>query len=84
MLWAGPIEFSTGEIIAILLVMVAMALALPALGGLLAVILYRRRTPEAQRTRREATILFFRTAAIVLVAQVAIGALIGWIQELIG
>jgi uncharacterized membrane protein len=84
MLWAGPIEFSTGEIIAILLVMAAVALVLPALGGLLAVLLYRRNTPAPQRTRREATVLFFRTGAIVLLGQVVVGVLIGWLQELIG
>ena len=84
MLLAGPIEFSTGEIIAILLVMAAMALAFPVLGGALAVFLYRRNTPPEQRTQRQATILFFRTFAIVLVGQIALGLVIGLIQELIG
>ena len=64
MWWAGPIEFSTGEIIMILLVLAALALALPTLAGIIAVVLYRRNTPEPQRTRREATIVFFRTAAL--------------------
>lgn len=84
MFLAGPIEFSTGEIIAILLVMAAMALALPVLAGIVAVVLYRRRTPEPQRTRGEATRVFLRTSALALLAQVVIGAVIGWIQELIG
>ena len=84
MLWAGPIEFSTGEIIVILLALAAIALALPALAGVVAVVLYRRNTPEGERTGRQATIIFFRTAALALVAQIAIAAVIGWIQELIG
>ena len=84
MSWAGPIEFSTGEIIAILLVMVAMALALPAAAGIVAVVLYRRRTPPEERTRREATLIFFRTLALALVAQVAIGFVVGLVSDLIG
>ena len=84
MYWAGPIEFSTGEIIAILLAMVAMALALPVLGGVLAVVLYRRNTPQPERSRREAWIRFFRVAALLVLGQVVIGAIIGGIQELIG
>ena len=84
MTWAGPIEFSTGEIIAILLVMVAMALAIPAGAGVVAVVLYRRRTPPEERTRREATLIFFRTLALALVAQVAIGFVIGLVSDLIG
>ncbi len=83
-LLSGPIEFSTGEIIAILLALAAMALALPVLTGVIAVLVYRRNKPEAERTRRETWILFFRTAALALLAQVLIGAGIGGIQELIG
>ena len=84
MQWAGPIEFSTGEVIVILLVLAAMALALPVLAGVIAVLVYRRNTPEGVRSRREATIVFFRAAALALLAQVLIGAVIGGIQELIG
>ncbi len=84
MLWAGPIEISTTMVVVILLVLVAMALALPVLTGVIAVLVYRRNTPEAQRTRREAWIRFFRAAALAMLVQVLIGAAIGGIQELIG
>ena len=84
MLLAGPIEFSTGEIILIFVALAAMALALPVLAGGLAVFLYRRNTPAPNRSRRHAWILFFRVAALALLGQVVIGAIVGGIQELIG
>ncbi len=81
---AGEIELSTGEIILIFATLAAMALALPLAAGGVAVVLYRRRTLWHRRSRRDATILFFKVFAVTLVAQIAIVALIGWIQELIG
>lgn len=77
MSWAGPIEFSTADIVVILLSLVAMALALPALGGIVAVMLYRRRIPPDQRSRRETYLTFFRALALVLVVQVAVAFVIG-------
>jgi amino acid transporter len=84
MVWAGPIEISTGELILVFLVLAAMALAIPALAGVIAVVVYRRDTPENERSRRQATITFFRTAALALLAQVVLSAVVGGIQELIG
>ena len=84
MTWAGPIEFSTGEIVVILLSLVAMALALPALGGVVAVVLYRRRTPPEERSRREGFVIFFRALALVLLAQVGVAFVIGLVSDLIG
>lgn len=84
MLWAGPIEFSTGEIIAVLFILVAMALALPAAAGIVAVLLYRHRTAPEDRTRRAAMLIFFRALALALVAQVVIGFVIGLVSDLIG
>lgn len=84
MVWTEPVEFSTGDIILLLLALAAMALALPVLTGVIAVLVYRRHTPETERSRRRAWILFFRFVALGLLAQVLIGAVIGGIQELIG
>lgn len=84
MLLTGPIEISTTDIILALILLTLMALAVPVLAGVIAVVLYRRGIPEAERSRRQATIVFFRTAALALVVQILIGLLIGWIQELIG
>jgi len=61
-----------------------MALAIPVLAGVIALVVYRRNTPETERTRREGTITFFRIAALALLAQVVLGAVVGGIQELIG
>ncbi|HJR45137.1 MAG TPA: hypothetical protein VJ927_05985 [Actinomycetota bacterium] len=84
MLWAGPIEFSTGEVIAILLILAAMALAIPVAAGAIAVIVYRRRTPPRSATGRQATIVFFKFFALALALQVAIGFVIGLISALLG
>jgi amino acid transporter len=84
MLLAGPIEFSTTDIILILLVLAASALALPVAIGAVAVILYRRRTPADERDPRAMRLTFFKAAAAGLLAQVVLGALVGWISELIG
>lgn len=84
MLLSGPIEISTTEIILALILLTLMALALPVLAGVIAVVLYRRDTAQAERTRRQATIVFFRTAALALAAQILIGVLMGWIRALIG
>ena len=73
MTWAGPIEFSTGEIIAILLVLALASLVLPVLAGVVAVVLYRRRTPEVERTGRAATLEFLKWGAITFVSQFVIG-----------
>lgn len=82
--WAGPIEISTTEVILALVILTLMALAVPLLAGVVAVVLYRRRTPEAERTRRTATITFFQAAALALLAQIVLAAIIGGFQELIG
>ena len=84
MLWAGPIEFSAIDILFILIWAVLFALALPMMAGVVAVLVYRRKTPEADRSRRAAWILFFKVTALALLAQVLAGAVIGVIQELIG
>ncbi len=81
---AGPIEISTTEIILALVILAAIALALPVAAGGVAVILYRRKTPPEGRNRREATILFFKVFAVALVGEVVIGSPIGWILEFIG
>ena len=83
MVWAGPIEFSTGEIIAVLLILAAMALAIPVATGAIAVILYQRRTAEEARSRREATVTFFKFFALALLAQVAVGFVMGLISDLL-
>ena len=84
MSWAGPVEFSTADIIVILLSLVAMALALPVVGGIVAVVLYRRATSAEERSRRETLVTFFRGFALVLLAQVVVAFAIGLISDLIG
>ena len=84
MLWAGPIEFSTGEVILILLALVGIVLALPAAAGLVAVILYRRKTLPEARSRRDMVVLFFKTLALALLILVVGATLIGFLQNLIG
>lgn len=84
MLLGGPIEISATEVILALLILTAMALVPPVLIGTIAVILYRRHTPAEARDPRTARVTFFKAAALGLLAQVVLGSLIGWIQELIG
>ena len=79
---AGPIEFSTGEVILILLVLTAFSLVVPALAGVAAVLVYRRRTPQADRTGRAARLEFLKWAAIAFVAQFVAGWAIGGIASL--
>ncbi|MDP9067268.1 MAG: hypothetical protein M3N53_02830 [Actinomycetota bacterium] len=81
---AGPIEISMTEIILALVILTAMALAVPVAAGAVAVILYRRRTPVEQRNRRDSTLLFFKVFSLALVAQAVLGVVIGWISELMG
>ena len=81
---AGPLEFSTGDIIVGLVILLAAALALPLLLGTIALMLYRRRTPAQERNRRAARITFFKAFALGLLAQLLLGSMIGGISELIG
>lgn len=74
---AGPIEFSTGELVFILVLVFALLLVLPVAAGTVAVVLYRRRTPEAERTGRGAVLEFLKWAAIAFVAQFVIQEIFG-------
>ena len=76
---AGPIEFSTGEIVVILLALVLGSLVLPVLAGVVAVVAYRRRTPETERVGRAATLEFLKWGAITFVTQFVVGWLISGI-----
>ncbi len=69
---AGPIEFSTGEIVLLLVILVALVLALPVLAGIIGVVLYRRRTAVAGWTPRDAVLQFVKWAAIIFVVQFAV------------
>lgn len=56
-IWVGPVEFSTGDIIAILAIMAALFLAIPTLVGL--AVMFRHRATAADPTRGTSAKHFF-------------------------
>ena len=70
---AGPIEFSTGEIILLLVMFTAAVLFVPTVAGIIGVYRYRKRTPEDLRSRKEAALVFLRWAGTVALLGVALG-----------
>lgn len=56
-LWAGPVEFSIGDIIAILAIMAALFLAIPTLVGL--ALMFRHRATADHPTRGSSVKHFF-------------------------
>jgi hypothetical protein len=76
---AGPVEFSTGELLILLLAAALMLFALPLIGGTIAYVLYRRRArvdSTAPRPLGRAAIVF----VAVFVAQVLLMWIMSWFR----
>jgi len=78
--WAGPVEFTTGQAVILILIFAAYFLLPPALGALIAYQRYRRITPPESRTAGGAWLAALVGAAIG-VAIVIVG---GWLLQAIG
>jgi hypothetical protein len=82
--WAGAIEFSTTDIILILVAFTAIFLAVPAACGIGWWLRYKRRTPEPEQTRRKGVYAFVAGAFIGMAGQLGLLTLYGLITSLLG
>ena len=62
-----------------LVVFLASVLVVPVAAGLIGLYRYRKRTPESERSRREAVLVFLRWAG----AAALIGLAIGFVNDLV-
>jgi hypothetical protein len=78
---AGPVEFSTGDIIILVLAGALMLSALPLIGAAIAYVLYRRRArvdPQTPRPLGRATTVFIA----VFVAQLLVTWILSWFYDM--
>ena len=76
---AGPVEFSTGDIIAILAIMAALFLAIPTLVGL--ALMFRHRVTTAHPTRSSSARHFFIGLIVAAFVQGAVIAVANALQN---
>jgi amino acid transporter len=69
---AGPVEFSTGDLLILLVAVALTFLAVPFLAGTIAFIVYRRRTPLEERERRAGIKVFALWTALAFLVQIAV------------
>ena len=72
---AGPVEFSVGDILLMLVMVTAALLFIPTVAGFIGVYRYRRRTPEAQRSGKEVAFVFLRWAGAAALLGIAVAYL---------
>ncbi|MEA2433822.1 MAG: hypothetical protein QOG54_1279 [Actinomycetota bacterium] len=76
---AGPVEFSTGDLVILVAAVALSFLAVPLIVGAIAAILYTRRTPPEQREKRGRLKMFMLWTSLAFLVQIAVLALWGWI-----
>jgi hypothetical protein len=77
---AGPVEFSTGDLVVLVLAVALSFLAIPMLGGAIATFVYRRNTPPEERERRGGLKTFALWTALLFLVQILVLAVWGWLS----
>jgi len=78
--WAGPVEFSTGQVVVLLLILAAYYLLPPLIGAFIGYQRYRRTTPQEAQTSGGA----WRAAGLGAAIGIVVVVVGGWLVQAIG
>ena len=81
-MFAGPIEFSGPQVALILLLAFALVMIIPLTAGTIASVVYRRKTPEAERENYGTLKVFILWTALGFLGQIAVGYIIATVSQL--